>query len=151
LSERGTTMASMASRLWKTANTVAVWVYRRTGGRVGGSARGCPVLLLTVPGRTSGRPHTVPVGYVLRDGSYYLAASAGGSPSEPQWIRNLRRTSTATIQVGRHTHPASVEVLRGADRDTAWNDVIVAAHPFFADYETKSGRRIAVARVTPTG
>lgn len=140
----------MASRLWKTANTVAVWVYRATGGRVGGSARGCPVLLLTVTGRTSGRPHTVPVGYVLRDGSYYLAASAGGAPAEPQWIRNLRRTSTASIQVGRQTHPVSVEVLRGADRDAAWNDVVVATHPFFAGYETKAGRRIAVAKVTPT-
>ncbi|WP_186814987.1 nitroreductase/quinone reductase family protein [Terrabacter aerolatus] len=140
----------MASRLWKTANTVAVWVYRRTGGKVGGTAKGCPVLLLTVPGRSSGRPHTVPVGYVMHDGSYYLAASAGGRPKEPQWIRNLRAATGATIEVGRERRSVAVEVLRGADRDTAWNEVVVARHPFFADYETKAHRTIAVARLTPT-
>ena len=56
-------------------------MYRRTGGKVGGRARGgSPVLLLTVAGRRSGLPHTVPVAYVERDGDYYLAATAGGQP-----------------------------------------------------------------------
>jgi deazaflavin-dependent oxidoreductase (nitroreductase family) len=143
-------MSSMTDRFWRGANRAAVWVYRRTGGKVGGKAKGSPVLLLTAPGRKSGHRHTVPVAYVLHEGAYYLAASAGGRPAEPQWIRNLRATPTATIEVGRETHPVSVEVLRGEERDAAWRDVIVAAHPFFADYETKSGRVIAVARVTPT-
>ncbi len=144
-------MATMAERLWRAGNKAAVWVYRRTGGALGGKAKGgCPVLLLTAPGRKSGQPHTVPVAYVLHEGAYYLAASAGGQPKEPQWIRNLRATSTATVQVRKQTLPVSVEVLRGAQRDTAWNDVIVARYPFFAAYETKSGRTIAVARVTPT-
>jgi len=144
-------MASMTDRLWKTLNTVAVWVYRRTGGKVGGRAKGGSlVLLLTVAGRKSGVPHTVPVGYVERDGAYYLAASAGGRPQEPQWIRNLRAARSATIEIGRERKAVSVEVLRGAERDAAWNDVIVAKYPFFADYETKSGRTIGVARVTPT-
>lgn len=144
-------MASTTDRLWKTLNTVAVWVYRRTGGKVGGRAKGGSlVLLLTVAGRKSGVPHTVPVGYVERDGAYYLAASAGGRPQEPQWIRNLRAARSATIEIGRERKAVSVEVLRGAERDAAWNDVIVAKYPFFADYETKSGRTIGVARVTPT-
>ncbi len=144
-------MSSMTDRLWRGGNKAAVWVYRRTGGKVGGKAKGgSPVLLLTAPGRKSGQPHTVPVAYVLRDGAYYLAASAGGRPAEPQWIRNLRAAPAATIQVGRETHPVSVEVLRGDARDAAWHDVIVAKYPFFADYETKAGRVIAVARVTPT-
>jgi deazaflavin-dependent oxidoreductase (nitroreductase family) len=143
-------MSSMTARLWRGANAAAVWVYRRTGGRLGGKAKGAPVLLLTAPGRKSGRAHTVPVAYVLRDGWYYLAASAGGAPAEPQWIRNLRATPTATIQVGSESHPVAVEVLRGADRDDAWRDVIVATYPFFADYEKKVSRVIAIARVRPT-
>ena len=144
-------MASMGERLWRAGNKAAVWVYRRTGGRLGGKAKGgSPVLLLTVPGRKSGQPHTVPIAYALKDGAYYLAATAGGSPTEPQWIRNLRATHSATIEVGSTKHAVEVEVLRGAERDTAWKEVIIAAYPFFADYETKSGRKIAVARVTPT-
>ncbi|WP_353509594.1 nitroreductase/quinone reductase family protein [Intrasporangium sp.] len=144
-------MASMTQRLWKAGNTASVWMYRRTGGKVGGRARGgSPVLLLTVAGRRSGVPHTVPVAYVEREGAYYLAATAGGQPKEPQWVRNLRAASTATIEIGRERRTVSVEVLRGAENDAAWRDVIVATYPAFAPYEAKSGRKIAVARLTPT-
>ena len=143
-------MASMGQRLWRAGSKAAVWLYRRTGGKVGGRAKGgSPVLLLTVPGRKSGQPHTVPVAYAMRDGAYYLAATSGGSPTEPQWIRNLRATPSATIEVGRSTHTVEVEVLHGAERAAAWKDVIVADYPGFAAYETKSGRKIAVARLTP--
>ena len=144
-------MASIGQRLWKAGNTASVWLYRRTGGKVGGRVRGVPVLLLTVPGRRTGVAHTTPVGYFERDGSYYLAASAGGQPKEPQWIRNLRANSTATVQIGRESSPVTVEILKGTERDSAWTDLVVATAPFFADYETKSGRRIAVAKLTPAG
>ena len=145
-------MATLTQRLWKAANAAAVWMYRRTGGKVGGKAKGGSlVLLLTVAGRKSGQPHTVPVAYVERDGDYYLAATAGGQPKEPQWIRNLRAASSATVEVGRDRKAVSVEVLGGSDSDAAWKDVIVATYPSFAPYEAKSGRRIAVARLTPTG
>jgi len=143
-------MATLAQRLWKAANVAAVWTYRRTGGKVGGRAKGgSTVLLLTVAGRRSGVAHTVPVAYVERDGDYYLAATAGGRPEEPQWIRNLRKASTATIEVGRDRRTVSVDVLRGTESEAAWNDVIVATYPAFAPYEAKSGRRIAVARLSP--
>ncbi|HWO52062.1 MAG TPA: nitroreductase family deazaflavin-dependent oxidoreductase [Ornithinibacter sp.] len=88
--------------------------------------------------------------HVERDGDYYLAATAGGQPKEPQWIRNLRAASTATIEVGCDSRVMSVEVLHGAESDAAWKDVIVATYPSFGPYETKSGRRIAVARLTST-
>jgi deazaflavin-dependent oxidoreductase (nitroreductase family) len=145
-------MATLAQRFWKAGNAAAVWMYRRTGGKVGGRARGgSSVLLLTVAGRRSGLPHTVPVAYVERDGDYYLAATAGGRPTEPQWIRNLRAASTATVQVGRDTRTVSVDVLSGTESDRAWDDVIVATYPSFGPYEAKAGRKIAVARLTPTG
>ena len=110
-------MATLAQRLWKAANVAAVWMYRRTGGKVGGKAKGGSlVLLLTVAGRKSGQPHTVPVAYVERDGDYYLAATAGGQPKEPQWIRNLRAASSATVEVGRDRKSVSVEVLADLTR-----------------------------------
>jgi hemerythrin-like domain-containing protein len=47
-------------RLLPAANHLAVALYRRSGGRIGGSAKGIPVLLITAPGRRTGAPHTVP-------------------------------------------------------------------------------------------
>lgn len=144
-------MGALADRMWRAGSHAAVWLYRRTGGKVGGKAKGgSPVLLLTAPGRKSGQPHTVPVAYALKDGEYYLAATSGGSPTEPQWIRNLRKTPTATIEVGTKTQQVEVDVLSGAERAAAWTDVIVGSYPSFAAYETKSGRKIAIARLTPT-
>ncbi|WP_076263226.1 nitroreductase/quinone reductase family protein [Intrasporangium flavum] len=143
-------MASIGQRLWKAGNTASVWFYRRTGGRVGGRVRGVPVLLLTVAGRRTGAQHTTPVGYFEREGSYYVAASAGGRPEEPQWVRNLRAATHASVQIGRVHHDVTVDVLHGADRDAAWEDVVVARAPFFAAYEEKAGRVIPVVRLTPT-
>jgi deazaflavin-dependent oxidoreductase (nitroreductase family) len=90
------------------------------------------------------------VAYVERDGAFYLAATAGGQPKEPQWVRNLRAAPTATVEVGRERKAVSVEVLAGAESEAAWKDVIVATYTSPAPYETKSGRKIAVARLTPT-
>ena len=47
-------MGSMANTMWKMGNSVAVSLYRMTGGKLGGSVGGGKVMLLTVPGRTTG-------------------------------------------------------------------------------------------------
>ena len=39
-------MATLAQRLWKAGNVAAVCMYRRTGGKVGGTAKGGSLVLL---------------------------------------------------------------------------------------------------------
>ena len=60
--------------------------------------------LLTVRGRKSGQPHTVPVILVERDGQRWLVAPYG----VVQWVRNLRAAGTATLTRGRHSEAISV-------------------------------------------
>ncbi|MDT5340290.1 MAG: hypothetical protein QOD90_5795, partial [Mycobacterium sp.] len=72
-----------------------VWIYRKTGGRIGGKWRvgagfrkPVPTLLLDHVGRKSGTSFTVPLLYV-RDGADVVGvASQGGRPEHPQWYRN---------------------------------------------------------------
>jgi deazaflavin-dependent oxidoreductase (nitroreductase family) len=135
----------------RTGNRMGVRVYRWTGGRVGGrGADRIPVMLVTVPGRKSGLPRTTPVGYFEDAGSYLVVGSGGGMPDDPQWFKNLRATTSADVEIGRKLFTASVTELTGAERDRAFADVVVARSPRFANYETKSGRRMPVARLTPT-
>ena len=47
-------------------------LYRATGGRLMGTVRGMPVLLLTVRGRKTGAKHTAPVVYLEDDGTYLV-------------------------------------------------------------------------------
>ena len=63
--------------------------------------------LLTVHGRTSGQPHTVPVILIEQDGQSFLVAPYG----VVQWVRNLRVAGTATLTRGRHSETISVTEL----------------------------------------
>lgn len=139
-------------KVMATGNKLAAWLYKRSDGRVGGSARGVPVLLLTVPGRTTGTPRTVPVAYFDHEGAYLVAATAGGSKRDPQWIRNLSAVDRAEVQVGEKKHLVDVRIAEGAERDQLWRDVIISRAPSFAGYEEKSGQRqIPIALLTPRG
>ncbi len=63
--------------------------------------------LLTVRGRTSGQPHTVPVTLVEQDGQRWLVAPYG----VVQWVRNIRAAGTATLTRGRRSEVISVTEL----------------------------------------
>jgi deazaflavin-dependent oxidoreductase (nitroreductase family) len=56
-----------------------------------------PNVLLTVVGRKSGLPRTVPVAILKAEGHDYLFAAFG----ETAWVHNLRAAGTATIHRGR--------------------------------------------------
>lgn len=63
--------------------------------------------LLTVRGRKSGQPHTVPVVLVEQDGQRWLVAPYG----VVQWVRNIRVARTATLTRGRRSETISVTEL----------------------------------------
>ena len=63
--------------------------------KVGLSLAGSRVL--TVAGRTSGRPRSTVVNVLRLDGEQFLVAPRG----QAQWVRNLRVAGTATLRVGR--------------------------------------------------
>jgi len=136
----------------RAVNALAVSLYRRSGGRIGGSAKGVDVLLLTVAGRRTGKPHTVPVAYLEHGDGYLVTGSGGGMRDEPQWFRNLRSADGAEveIEIGRTRTPAVVHVSQDDERDALWHDVVLARAPFFAKYQDKSGREIPVATLVPT-
>ncbi|HEX2154299.1 MAG TPA: nitroreductase/quinone reductase family protein [Acidimicrobiia bacterium] len=139
----------MTHRMLAAGNNAAAWVYRRTRGRIGGSAKGVPVLLLTVAGRKTQIPRTVPVAYFKHGDGYLVAASAGGAKAEPQWIRNIGAAGTAHITVSEDQYDVDARVPHSAERDKLWQEVVLAQAPFFAKYEEKSGRTIPIALLVP--
>jgi deazaflavin-dependent oxidoreductase (nitroreductase family) len=143
-------MNAAVKRLMRAGNGLAVFLYRRSNGRIGGTARGgTRVLLLTVPGRKSGTPHTTPISYFEDEGRYVVSGTAGGSKQDPQWIRNLRAATRAHVELGPRHLDVDVHVASGAERDRLWREIVLARAPFFATYEDKSGRVIPVAVLTP--
>src|SRR5689334_571117 len=79
--------------------SLATFLYRKSGGRIGGKMRGGDVLLLTTTGRKTGKQRTVPLIYIMDGSAYVLTASIGGAPKHPGWFFNLRNNPQAVIQV----------------------------------------------------
>src|SRR5262252_2403891 len=67
--------------------------------------------LLTVRGRTSGQPHTVPVLLVEYNGERFLVAPYG----VVQWVRNIRVAGTATLARGHRSEDISATELEARD------------------------------------
>jgi len=104
------------SRLTTDAPADAPAVVRRSNGLANRLLRaGLPMgpnVLLTVRGRTSGRPRSFPVAILEADGRRYVIGAYG----DVQWTRNLRAAGEAEIRLrGSEVHVVARE-LDEADR-----------------------------------
>ncbi|GAA4882323.1 nitroreductase/quinone reductase family protein [Actinomycetospora straminea] len=126
-------------------------VLSATGGRVGRTwLGGTDIVLLTVVGRRSGRPSTVPL-MSLRDGAdLVVVASHGGVDREPPWWLNLQAEPRAMARVRGERFPVVASQVHGAERDALW-DRFVAAYAGFTGYQAGVRRQIAVVRLRRTG
>jgi deazaflavin-dependent oxidoreductase (nitroreductase family) len=126
------------------------FLYRISGGRIGGSFSGAPVLLLTVKGRKSGTPQTVPLLNITTDRGFALIASFAGSPKHPAWYLNLEAAGVAEVQVGgRHIRVRAETVDPECERyRTIWRDA-AALYPDYDTYQTRTTRRIPIVELVP--
>lgn len=128
-----------------------VEAYERSGGREGTTLQdtGMPVVILTHRGNRTGKVRKTPVIRVENDGVYALVASLGGAPKNPVWYYNLKaHPGDVRIQDGPEVFDVDVRELEGPERDEWWQRA-VAAYPPYAEYQTKTERRIPVFVATP--
>jgi deazaflavin-dependent oxidoreductase (nitroreductase family) len=130
----------------KTLMRFLVWLYRVSGGRVAGTMFGAPLLLLTTTGRRTGNPWTNPLMYQPDGDGYIIVASNGGSDKHPGWWLNLRKNPEATIQIRKEVIPVTATRVTGAERERLFG-VMVRAYKGYANYETKTTRKIPVVRL----
>jgi deazaflavin-dependent oxidoreductase (nitroreductase family) len=133
------------------AGPVIRWVNKLAAGRIrrkGGRFMGFNALILTTIGRKSGAERTNPVGWFPgKDGSWLIAASAGGAAGNPAWYYNIAaHPGKVRIEVGGRTVPVVAEQLHGAERTEAWEQIVATA-PRFGQYQQKTDREIPVIRL----
>ncbi|MDA0566210.1 nitroreductase/quinone reductase family protein [Streptomonospora sp. S1-112] len=130
-------------------NQAVIAEFRANHGRVGGMFEGARLLLLTTTGARSGRPHTVPLGYLPDGERTIVIASAGGSPRHPAWYHNVRANPRVTVENGVFTLEADAVVLEGEERDAVFARA-AEADPGWAEYQAKAaGRTIPVVALNP--
>ena len=133
---------------FKLLRTTHVAIYRLSGGRVGASLAGMPMLILTTKGRRSGRAHTVPLGYMMEGDSYVVIASYRGSPRHPAWHLNLLNDPQAFVQVNRRKFAVVAKKAEAESRDRLWTS-LVAKTPVYKGFQERTSRQIPMVYLTP--
>lgn len=109
---------------------------------------GLPVVLLAMRGARSGKLRKVPLMRVEHHGVYAAVASLGGAPKHPVWYYNLKADPKLTLQDGDMTREYVAREIEGAEYDEWWQRS-VAAYPPYADYQTKTTRKIPLFLLDP--
>ena len=113
-----------------------------------GPLAGHPLLLMTAIGAKSGLPRRSILTWSRDGDAYVVAGTAGGAPTDPAWVANVRANPEVTIEVANETSPAVATIVEGPERDRLW-DAHVEALPWFGDYPAQAGRAIPMIRLAP--
>lgn len=139
----------MKRRTARIGNHIGVWMYRRLNGRLSSGSRDVHVLMITTPGRRTGLPRSTCVRFLETEGGLVVWGTGSGSPRDPDWFENLRRSPTAEVQIGARRLTVRARELHGEEQDVMWRDTILAEAPGVARYARKAGRTIPVSVLTP--
>jgi deazaflavin-dependent oxidoreductase (nitroreductase family) len=106
------------------------------------------LLLLTTTGAKSGQSRVNPLAFTRDGDQYVIIASKGGYPTNPDWYHNLVANPEVFVEADGKRFPARAIVTEGAERDRLFN-AQAAQMPNFADYQTKTSRKIPVIVLEP--
>lgn len=125
------------------------WIYRRTGGRLGGKfLQGAPVALLTTTGRKTGEPRVSPLLYWREGDRIVLIASKGGSATNPMWYLNLKADPAVSVQIKDEVLHLTARDATEAERAEYWPKM-AAMYTSFDDYQAWTDRVIPVVICDP--
>lgn len=108
---------------------------------VAGGPGPLPTLLLETVGNKTGKPRPRPLLFTEHEGGYVIAASKGGSPTDPAWYVNLLAMNSVPVRVGEDQFEASWRLLSDEEREEVW-PVMVSSYPPYAVYKAATERNI---------
>jgi deazaflavin-dependent oxidoreductase (nitroreductase family) len=131
-------------------NATIIEEFRANEGRVGGFFEGAPVLLLHTKGAKSGLERINPMMYLDYEGKRYIFASYAGAPTHPDWYHNLVANPDVTVEAGTDSYEATAHPVSLEERDRIY-PIQGERYPNFAEYETKTTRKIPVVELVAKG
>lgn len=124
-------------------------LYNLTGGRIGGSGFGMPVVQLVTTGRKTGKKRTTMLTSPIQDGdTAVIVASWGGDDRDPMWLLNLRDNPDVEFTIHGKTRPMRARVASTDERSALWPRV-VEAYKGYGQYQTRTERQIPLVILEP--
>lgn len=139
------------SPAWKVINAATglnTWLYRVSGGFVGGRIGRAPVLLLHHVGRKTGQPRVSPLLYLPDGDRAVIVASNGGATAHPAWYRNLMAAPATRVEVGRERRDVVAREVTAEERQGYWPR-LVDIYPSYGLYQQRTDRQIPVVVLEP--
>ena len=135
--------------IWRAIQDANTFLYRLSGGRVGGRYDRAPVLILHHVGRKSGERRETPLIY-LRDGEdIVIVGSMGGSPKHPAWYLNVRdRPEDVAVEIKGTRRPVRARHATPEERERLWPELL-EMWPAWEDYTRRTEREFPVLILTP--
>ena len=140
--------ATLTQLLMKRMSNVHVCLYRRSGGQIGKQFLGGDVLMLTVTGRKSGQPRTLPLMYVRDGDNFVIIASNAGLDSHPTWWLNLQANPIAEVQIGSQRWRVKAEQASPEEKARLWLQM-AHMYPGFDIYQRNTQRDIPLVKLQP--
>ena len=130
-------------------NTFHRTLLKATGGRVGRSLAGMPVVILETTGRKSGETRRTMLTAPVVDGeTVVLVASYGGDSRHPAWYLNLQAQPDVTLEMGGDRKPMRARTATAEEKAALWPR-IVKSYRGYAAYQKRTDRDIPVVLLTP--
>jgi deazaflavin-dependent oxidoreductase (nitroreductase family) len=139
---------TLRAKLVNAAVNMNVRLYRMSGGRVGATIKGAPVLLLDHVGRKSGVKRTTPLLYLADGDDVVIVGSRGGSDAMPAWWFNLMANPTTTVQIGRERRRVTARQASPQEKAELWPR-LVQMYSDYDVYQSRTKREIPVAILSP--
>jgi len=130
-------------RMQKTVTRAHVWAYKHDMF----TEPGVPMLLLTVPGRKTGKLRTVTLNYLPDGDRQVLCGSYGGDDRYPQWFQNLMAAGKGTVQIGREIRKVQAILATPAERTKLWPRVL-QNWPDYGKYQELTDRELPLVILT---
>lgn len=135
----------MSARLITRLN---VWLLNVSGGRLGNSFLGRPLLLLTTIGRKSGLPRTQPIFYIEDGDRILLVASNGGYSEDPLWLQNARVNPDVSISIKGKSRDMRLSVMSDEEKALIWPRM-TETFPYWQEVADRCDRNIPIAILVP--
>ena len=142
-------------KFMKVMAAVNVWLYRRTGGRLGshwrigaGFRNPVPICLVEHTGRKTGQLRTTPLVYLADGERVVVVASQAGRPENPMWFLNVSANPDVTVVIGRQRRAMRARVADDAERAELWPR-LVDLYADYASYQSWTDRVIPVVVLEP--
>ena len=121
-----------------------------SGGRIGGTGFGMPVLELTTTGRKSGKTRkTILTTPVHDENRVVLVASYGGDDRHPSWFLNVRDNPDVELKMqGGTARKMRAHVASPEEKAELWPEV-VKKYKGYAQYQTRTKRDIPLVVLEP--